>query len=115
MVSLPGPELVILNRHEKGVAMKTISCLVAGFVLALGLATSRAQDWPQWRGADRQAHVSDFHAPNSWPKELTEKWRVTVGEGVASPVLVKDRLFVFGRQTGAETLHCLAVADGKEI
>src|SRR5262249_50285526 len=48
------------------------------------------------------------------PKELTEKWKVTVGEGVATPALVGDKLYVFSRQEGKEILRCLSAADGKE-
>jgi outer membrane protein assembly factor BamB len=62
-------------------------------IVALGcvLATAAA-DWPQWRGPNRDAKAAGFEAPRMWPKELTQKWKVTVGEGVATPALVGDRL-----------------------
>lgn len=74
-----------------------------------------AQDWPQWRGANRDARVATFKAPKTWPKELTQKWKLEVGDGVATPSLVGDRLYVFARQEGAEILRCLNAADGKEL
>src|SRR5882672_9419417 len=74
-----------------------------------------AQDWPQWRGANRDARAADFKAPKTWPKELTQKWKVTVGEGVATPALVGDKLYVFSRQSGAEVTRCLDAASGKEL
>ena len=86
-------------------------------VILIPLATGGgfAQDWSQWRGANRDAKVADFKAPKAWPKELTQKWKVTVGEGVATPSLVGDRLYVFSRQDGNEITRCLSAADGKEM
>jgi len=87
--------------------------LVGGLVC---LASSvRAQDWPQWRGPDRNGKVTDFKAPKVWPKELTRKWRVPVGDGVATPALAGDRLYVFSRQEGNEVLRCLEADTGKEV
>lgn len=75
---------------------------------------AQAQDWPQYLGENRAAKAS-FTAPKTWPKELQQKWKVTVGDGVATPSLVGDRLYVFSRQDGGEILRCLEAATGKEI
>jgi outer membrane protein assembly factor BamB len=83
--------------------------------LLLRATGAGAQDWPQWRGPNRDARATGFTAPKTWPKELTEKWRVTVGDGVATPALVGDKLFVFTRESGKEILRCLSAADGKEL
>src|SRR5262249_8600871 len=92
-------------------AMKTANWLAA-FAL-LGLAVSaNAQDWPQWRGPNRDAKVDGFTAPKEWPKELTKKWKITVGNGVATPALVGERLYVFTREGNNEVIRCLKVADG---
>jgi outer membrane protein assembly factor BamB len=88
-------------------------------LVALGLgglsARLPAADWPQWRGPDRDAKVADFTAPKTWPKELAQKWKVTVGEGVSTPALVGDKLYVFSRQDGNEVTRCLEAATGKEV
>jgi outer membrane protein assembly factor BamB len=88
---------------------------VAGCLLLLGATGARAQDWPQWRGPNRDNKVTGFTEPKAWPKELKEQWKVKVGEGDASPVLAGDRVYVFARQSGEEVLRCLDVADGKEV
>ena len=66
------------------------------WLCALALAASGvlAQDWPQWRGANRDAKAASFTAPKTWPKELTQKWKVSVGEGVATPSLAGDKLYL---------------------
>jgi glucose dehydrogenase len=89
--------------------------LLASCALLVSTAGASAQDWPQWRGTNREAKAAGFTAPKTWPKELTQKWKVTVGDGVATPSLVGDKLYVFSRQEGREILRCLEVATGKEL
>jgi outer membrane protein assembly factor BamB len=79
------------------------------------MAPLAASDWPQWRGVHRDAKASDFKAPKTWPKTLTQKWRVTVGDGVATPALVGGKLYVFSREEGNEVTRCLDAATGKEL
>src|SRR5947209_5872488 len=74
-----------------------------------------AADWPQWRGPNRDGKAAGFDAPATWPKELTKKWSVPVGDGVATPALVGDRLYVFSRQGGDEIIRCLEAASGKQV
>jgi outer membrane protein assembly factor BamB len=87
---------------------------VAG-LLAISASCAQAQDWPQWRGPNRDGKASAFSAPNTWPKELTQKWKVTVGLGDATPALVGDKLYVFARQDADEVIRCLDAASGKEL
>src|SRR5437870_1825462 len=84
-------------------------------VVTMSLSCGWTQDWPQWRGPNRDAKVTGFTAPKTWPKELTQKWNVTVGQGDATPALVGDTLYVFARQDTDEITLCLNAADGKEI
>jgi outer membrane protein assembly factor BamB len=80
-----------------------------------GTSTTYADDWPQWRGPNRDAKATGFTAPKTWPKELNKKWKVTVGNADATPALVGDKLYVFARDGGSEVLRCLDAATGKEI
>jgi outer membrane protein assembly factor BamB len=89
--------------------------VLAGGVLLLAAGIIGAQDWPQWRGPNRDAKATGFTAPQTWPKELTKKWKVPVGGGDASPSLLGDRLYVFARQDPNEVLHCLDANTGKEL
>ena len=74
-----------------------IAFIVATLTLS-GIISISAQDWPQWRGANRDGKVNGFTAPESWPPELSMQWRDSVGTGDATPVLVSDRLYIFTRQ-----------------
>lgn len=89
--------------------------VLGGCVVLVVTNLALAQDWPQWRGPSRDAKVAGFTVPKTWPKELTQKWRVTVGLGDATPALVGDRLYVFARQGGDEINLCLDAKTGKEL
>jgi outer membrane protein assembly factor BamB len=87
---------------------------IVGGLLVSGSVTLLAQDWPQWRGANGEAKAS-FKAPATWPAQLTQKWKQTVGLGDTTPALVGDKLFVLSRVDTEENVICLNAADGKEI
>jgi len=91
--------------------------LLSGFLtiyVVLLLATAaQAQDWPQWRGPNRDGNVAGSTA--AWPKDLQEEWKVTVGIGHSSPVVVDKKIYVFARQGEEETLLSLDAATGKEL
>jgi outer membrane protein assembly factor BamB len=100
--------------------MQSIYRLAAGAaayaVLFTALAgQTRPGDWPQWRGPARDGVVGAFSAPAAWPERLTRKWKVDVGLGYATPVLVGDRVYMFSRQGDNEVLAALDAASGKEI
>src|SRR6266852_4831741 len=97
-------------RNKSATRSVMLACL-----MLIGADSVRAKDWPQWRGPNRDAKVTGFNAPKTWPKELTQKWKVTVGEGVATPALVGDKLYVFARQDGNEVTRSLDAASGKEL
>ena len=85
-------------------------------VLSISLAPVVAgQDWPQWRGAKRDGEVTSFREPASWPKTLTERWKVEVGTGYATPVLVRDRIYMFTRQGEEEVMAALEAGSGKVV
>ena len=96
-----------IGRWTTAAVACVVALAIAGYVLA--------QDWPQWRGPSRDGKAPGFKAPATWPKELTQKWKVTVGAGDASPVLAGDKLYVFARQGEDEVTLCLNAADGKEV
>jgi len=89
--------------------------VLIGCMIAVGVGCAWAQDWPQWRGPNRDAKISGFAAPRTWPKELTSKWKVPVGLGDATPALVGPKLYVFARQGDEEVAMCLNADDGSEI
>src|SRR4051794_13256337 len=109
-----------ISGEQKGATMRigksalraAVACTVLGTgggVLVFGA------DWPQWRGPNRDAKVTDFKAPQTWPKELKQQWQQSVGAGDSTPALVGDRLYVFTRRDSDEVTQCLDAGTGKPI
>ena len=87
---------------------------VAGLAVSLA-AQSRTGDWPQWRGPNRDGAAASFAEPRAWPAQLTRKWKVDVGLGYASPLVVGNRLFMFSRQGANEVMSALDPDSGKVL
>jgi outer membrane protein assembly factor BamB len=86
-------------------------------VLVLGLIVNPglwAQDWGQWRGPNRDG-IIPFSEPKAWPERLTPKWKVAVGEGYASPLLVHGKILQFARQGDDEVAMSLDPENGKVL
>ncbi|MDA1313071.1 MAG: PQQ-like beta-propeller repeat protein [Acidobacteria bacterium] len=93
-------------------------CLVV--VVLIGSAfraagQSSPEDYPQWRGRNRDGSASAFVQPESWPETLTRKWTVDVGEGYATPLVVGNTVYSFTRRSGDELMAALDTGTGKEL
>jgi len=82
----------------------------AGTIAAQG----SPQDYPQWRGRNRDGAASAFVEPTSWPDTLTRRWKIEVGEGYATPLVVANTVYVFTRRNGTEVMTALEAETGKE-
>jgi len=94
---------------------KLFMVLLAGVMIFSCITSLTAQDWTQWRGANRDGIVKGFTPPENWPPELTMQWRKTIGPGDATPLLAGDNLYLFTRQDDNEVILCLDAASGNEI
>src|SRR5262245_27672089 len=93
--------------------------LLAAVIFA-GLSTgiagqSGSADWPQWRGPNRDGSIPSFKPPEVWPERLNQKWKVEVGIGYATPILVGNRIYVFSRQGDEEVMSELDAESGKVL
>jgi outer membrane protein assembly factor BamB len=76
----------------------------------------RAQDWPQWRGPNRDGVATGFKLPAEWPKgELKPAWKIPLGDGYSAPVIVGGKLFTHDREGDDEFVYCFDAATGKQI
>jgi outer membrane protein assembly factor BamB len=75
---------------------------------------SVSQDYPQWRGQNRDGSASAFAPPATWPDALTRRWSVDVGEGYATPLVAGRTVYVFTRRDGQEVMTALDASTGKE-
>lgn len=87
---------------------------LAGLVL-FPLWVLSGNDWPQWRGPNRDGVVSNSAGPALWPDQLKLRWKIIVGEGHSSPILVGNSIYVFTRQHGGEVVSAVDLGNGKII
>ena len=59
------------------------------------LLAVRAEDWPQWRGPNRDGVWNETGVMDSFPPGgLKISWRAPVGPGWSSPVVAQGRVYV---------------------
>ena len=76
-----------------------------------------AEDWPQWRGPERNDVSDETNLLETWPAEGPPQVWLTrnCGVGYSGPAVVGDRLYIMGARDDAELLICIDVTDGSEI
>ncbi len=100
--------------------MRTLLRWAFGIALLAGLTSAVAaqnagSDWPQWRGPRRDGTLMAFTPPKAWPDALTQRWKITIGEGYATPIVVGNRVYQFSRQGENEMLRAIDAASGKVV
>jgi outer membrane protein assembly factor BamB len=105
--------------------MKSFLFFVASFASVLGLATpGLADDWPQWRGPQRDAVWREQGIVEQLPEgQLPRVWTAAVASGYSGPTVADGRVFVTDRataelQTGEgdqERVLCFDVESGKPL
>ena len=93
---------------------RTFAAVLAASCAAAGLAQSPL-DYTQWRGNNRDGGASGFVEPKVWPEKLTRRWKVEVGEGYGTPLVIGGTVYVFTRREGQEVLTAIAAESGREL
>ncbi len=78
---------------------------------------SKADDWPQWRGPNRDGISTETGLLGTWPEAgPTVIWKAGgLGGGYSSPAIVGGKIFGTGYSNGEESVWALSLTDGKEI
>ena len=93
--------------------------LMAALALLLSL-TVRAEDWPQFRGPNRDSVWNETGIIESFPTGgLKISWRAPVGPGYSSPVVAQGRVYVTDSQVfppkARERVLCFDAKTGKSL
>jgi hypothetical protein len=92
--------------------------LCATSLVLLSTTLAAADDWPQWRGPDRDGvwHetglITEFAGP-----QIESKWRVPVSNGYSSPTVADGRVYIMDRvaEHEIERVLCFDAETGAEI
>jgi len=80
-----------------------------------------AEDWPQWRGPNRDSVWNEKGICETFPTNgLKIRWRASVGYGYSSPVVAKGRVYVTDSQLSEkpkafERVLCFAEESGQSL
>ncbi|MGH7457201.1 MAG: PQQ-binding-like beta-propeller repeat protein, partial [bacterium] len=89
--------------------------LIIVSVLMLLTQSLWSQEWPQWRGPERDGHLKAFSAPATWPDSLKKVWSIETGAGLSSPVVSDGKIYLLTRDGDDEVVSCYQIADGRRI
>lgn len=89
-------------------------------LLAGAALVAHADDWPQFRGTNRDAVWNVTGILQTFPKEgLKTTWKTNVGNGLSSPVVAQGRVYLIGSELekpkARECVRCLDEKTGKEL
>jgi outer membrane protein assembly factor BamB len=91
----------------------------AAIVLSLGTVVSNRalDDWPQWRGPNRDGISPEKGLLKAWPQAGPPlAWRAAgAGEGYSSFSTTGGKLYTMGARGGAEYVMAFNAADGKKV
>jgi outer membrane protein assembly factor BamB len=96
---------------------RAVAFFICGFLVLLTLPVM-ADNWPQWRGPQRDGISHEIGLLGEWPKEGPKLlWKSgETGSGYSTPAVVNDRLYLMGNQgLEDEFVEALDVRDGKRI
>ncbi|MGO8745268.1 MAG: PQQ-binding-like beta-propeller repeat protein [Thermoguttaceae bacterium] len=92
---------------------------LAAVALLLLARPLRGDDWPQWRGPNRDGVWNESGVLEKFPQpQLKLSWRAPVGSGYCGPTVAGGRVYVMDRQTRptpVERVCCFDAATGKSL
>ena len=99
--------------------LKTLLASALALTLLLPAALG-AEDWPQWRGPNRDGVCGETGLLESFPPAgLKVRWRVPVGWGFSSPVVAQSRVYLADSEvvkpTAKERVQCFDEKTGKPL
>jgi outer membrane protein assembly factor BamB len=83
-------------------------------------ASVRSEDWPQWRGLNRDGVSSEVGLLESFPATgLKFRWRAPAGWGFSSPIVAQGRVYLADSEVvkpkAKERVRCLDEVTGKVL
>ena len=104
-------------KHDRAsCSVSFLSGLVAISLLVL-IPSARADDWPQWRGPNRDGISAETGLLASWPANGPPLvWKTHgLGVGYSAFAVVGDRLFTQGQQGSQEFVIAFDTNTGKQL
>lgn len=90
--------------------------IIAVLLVCAFSSTISAEDWPQWRGPNRNGISNEKQWSSTWPADGPKQlWRTSVGTGYSSVAVSNGRVYTVGNKDKTDTIYCLNAVTGAEI
>jgi outer membrane protein assembly factor BamB len=85
--------------------------------ILLPIITAFGDDWPQWRGPDRNGISREADWMKDWEEGDSPKvaWRASVGKGHSAVSISEGRAYTMGWDGTQDTVYCFDAETGKPI
>lgn len=97
----------------------SVHCLAAAFLFSILATESPADDWPQWRGPNRDGVWRETGLIDKFDTSQIElKWRAPVGSGYCGPTVADGRVYVMDLQNEpeqGERVLCFDASSGEPL
>ena len=85
----------VLGKIEKVILMQRLAVLAFLVEMAVTSAAIRAENWPEFRGPDRQGNSSEKNLPLKWSQQENIRWKAPIpGDAWSTPIIWGDRVFL---------------------
>ncbi len=93
--------------------------LTAILAIVVVSTAAHAEDWPQWRGPNRDGVWTETGIVEKFAdKKLPIQWRAKIGAGYSGPTVADGRVYVTDKLTEpkqVEQVHCFNEKTGEEV
>jgi outer membrane protein assembly factor BamB len=99
-----------------GLKNRRMNWRAALVLVCTGAVAVFGDDWPQYRGPDRNGISKETGWLDTWPKDGPPiAWKANVGLGFSSIVVSKGKAVTVGFADDKDTVYCFDAATGKEV
>jgi outer membrane protein assembly factor BamB len=107
---MPRRPLKSLPHEVRIVAHVGAIAAAIGVIVQVVGSTAIAENWPTFRGPDRQGHSAETGLPLRWSAEEHIAWNIEIpGEAWSSPIVWEDHVFVTTATDGGASCRVLAI------
>ncbi|MGQ9562540.1 MAG: PQQ-binding-like beta-propeller repeat protein [Thermogutta sp.] len=98
--------------RDKSRVLRWLMSVTVISAITFALSTGRADDWPQWRGPNRDGIWRESGIIEKFPgPEVKLRWRAKISGGYSGPTVAEGRVFVTDRVTEPEEMERVHAFD----
>jgi outer membrane protein assembly factor BamB len=103
--------------YIKGATKMKSSIKLIPLIVLFCVASSFAEDWPQYLGPNRNSISAQKGILHTWPQNGPEVlWTAAIGKGYGGPIVSAGKVYLLDRNDKVgDNLRCFDLSNGKEL